>query len=115
MTISLYKKLREELVADEPYRRYEAAILIGECEDMLGVSKNQELLEMLYPLLQDNNNHVRYYAVEAVGKFKDISSIPHLRDSINTLSQVRCPQGDGIQQEGLSKKIQESIDLIENA
>ena len=112
MKPNVYEQLKDDLSANEPSRRYEAAILIGNCEEMLATPRTRELLEMLYPLLQDPHNHVRYYAIEAIGRFMEKGSIHYLMRCMETVSEVECGPGEGITHAGLLKHIQRTIEVI---
>lgn len=67
--------------------KYEAAILLGEYEEIFNVKMSKKMQENitfhLLPLLNDKNDHVRYYTAEAIGKIGVYFAISKLKKRLN--------------------------------
>lgn len=85
------KDVYRELKSNDPASRYEAAIMLGQCERLLNIKPSTEMVSMLAVLLNDDNAHVRYYTAQALGELAFKEAIPFLEKRL----LVERPANDG--------------------
>ncbi|MBW1641511.1 MAG: hypothetical protein JRJ76_01605 [Deltaproteobacteria bacterium] len=86
LTDNPYFSIYEELSKPEAHSRYEALILLGNCEQMLGIPKEKSMVLAIAPYLHDCNDHVRYYAAESLMNLGYREAIPFLKSALPVIN-----------------------------
>ncbi len=87
------KTLIDELSNEEPSRRYSAVIAVGECRRMFDIEPNEDLLNLIIPMLNDEDSHVRYYTAQAIKNLGFKKALPYLEKALKKEGDYVIPDG----------------------
>ena len=106
---------QSELKSEEPYRRYEAIILLGECRHFFSVEPTIDIARIIFPYLNDPHDHVRYYSIIALEVLGFKEAIPYLKQRYEIEKDIfveRPKDKHFYYLKDVKKKLLEAIDYL---